>query len=198
LTTSANTAVVIDPANVGGQSVQRAWGKYLDKDKVLRYRYECLRTGLPAELELAMSQTKKNRVLVVACHACQHLSDEILEIACEKFGVAAAVMPCCQKDTSPGSSWKSVSKNLGIPIEIVMDLLLAGKAMSWNLSYDVRIKAIDGTITPQNRIVLCRPNIDSRGSEETVDKAHDQLTRAYRRAHDVKREKRTTRQITDY
>lgn len=42
------------------------------------------------------------RILVVACHACQHLTDETLEIACS-YGVHAAVLSCCQKDLSGGS-----------------------------------------------------------------------------------------------
>lgn len=186
ITTSANTAVVLDPANVGNQSVERAWGGFL-KDKTLRYRHECLRTGLPEEL--ARATVDKSRILVVACHACQHLSDEILSITCS-HGVSTAVMPCCQKDTSPGSSWKATSKNLGIPIEKVMDLLLAGKVMSWttgqeaSVAYDVRMKSIDATITPQNRIILCRPqSMDAPQQTLKVERAHKKLALAYRKAH---------------
>lgn len=187
--TSAREAVVIDPADVGSQNVQRAWGEFL-QDKTLRYRHECLRTGLPAELKRA-DLDERRRILVVGCHACQHLSDEILSIAC-RFGVSVAVMPCCQKDASPGSSWKATSKNLGIPIDKTMDLLLAGKAMSWNVgnsanaSYDVRMKTIEETITPQNRIIMCRPRSDEASHQEEIvrDKAHRKLEVTYQKAHE--------------
>lgn len=182
LTTCATEAVVIDPADVGNGGVQRAWGTFL-KDKKLKYRYECLRTGLVSVLDRFLQQgVAPSRILVVACHACQHLSDEILQISCANYGVAAAVMPCCQKDSSPGGSWKNTSKNLGLSVATVMDLLLAGKAMSWNLQYDVRMKLIDAKITPQNRVILCRP-LEEPNSRATVDKAHDRLERAYHRAH---------------
>lgn len=174
-------AIVLDPADVGKGSVQRAWGKFFKK-KTLRYQPECLRTGLPKELR----KLKKSNVLVVACHACQHLSEEILEIA-SGFGVSAAVMPCCQKDPSPGSTWKATSKNLDIPVEKVMDLLLAGKMMSWQNSgngYDVRIKMIDEQITPQNRIILCRY---LENPKKSTDEAYEKLKRIYRKAHENNR-----------
>jgi 8-oxo-dGTP pyrophosphatase MutT (NUDIX family) len=190
VTTSARSAIVVDPVAVGGGGVSRAWGTFF-RGKELRYRYECLRSGLPAELESALKSTQADRILVVACHACQHLSDEILEVSC-RYGVHAAVMPCCQKDpSSAGSSWKDISKKLDVSIEILMDVLLAGKAMSWTtgkeaaVSYDVRMKAIDGSITPQNRMILCRAQGvgDEKGLADKRSKAHDRLSRAYKRAH---------------
>lgn len=184
LTTSATKGVVVDPANVGNGGVQRAWGNFL-KEKSLTYKYECLRTGLPSMVDaLLKADIPPCRILVVACHACQHLSDEILQISCKTYGVAAAVMPCCQKDTSPGGSWKSTSKNLGVPFATVMDLLLAGKAMTWSLPYDVRMKTIDANITPQNRVILCRP-LMKPSSKIAIDKAHERLEVVYRRAHQV-------------
>ena len=185
----ATQAVVVDPANVGGGSVQKAWQKYL-VGKELRYRHEGLRTGLPAELERAIDKgISPNRILVVACHACQHLSDETLQIACQA-GVNAAVMPCCQRDLSPSSIWKVVSKRLGMRFEVVMDILLAGKCMSWSVgqeldtAYDVRMKVLEGSSTPQNRLILCRAdaNLQAR-RQESVAAAQDQLDKAYRRAH---------------
>jgi len=187
LTTSARVGTVIDPARVG--QIQGAWGDFL-KDKSLRFRHECLRTGLPSELALAMEHTVPDRILVVACHACQHLSDEVLEISC-RHGVNVAVMPCCQRDPSPGYAWKLASERLEIPIEKTMDLLLAGKCMSWttgaaaNVTYDVRMKFVDAKITPQNRIIVCRvlsgDNKNIRG--EGIAKAHHKLEVAYRKAH---------------
>jgi hypothetical protein len=185
----ARAAVVVDPAEVGGGSVQRAWDKYM-VGKTLRYRHEALRTGLPDELCLALqNSTKPERVLVVACHACQHLSDETLEIAIE-HGVNAAVMPCCQRDLSKGCAWKAASKNLGIRMEIAMDLLLAGKAMSWSVgketgvSYDVRLKVLEKSSTPQNRLILCRVDAYSVVNRQlAIEIAQRHLDKAYHRAH---------------
>lgn len=114
--TPATFAVVIDPANVGGGRIQQAWGtEFISNNKKLKYRRECLRTGLPDELEKSLKMTTRNKILVVACHACQHLSEEILQIACQ-YGIHVAVMPCCQKDHSPGSAWKAASKNLSLSV----------------------------------------------------------------------------------
>lgn len=205
LMTSATRAVVVDPANVGKGGVERAWRKEFLHNKKLSYQYEDLRTGLPAELKHTLeSGVPRERILVVACHACQHLSDEILEIVCFQFpGVHAAVMPCCQKDTSPGSSWKSSSKNLQIPVAKVMDILLAGKVMScsWGKKqrnssnnkyvYDVRMKLINAKITPQNRIIFCKAikqgeicNDDDKNKNALkIDVAHKKLATAYTKAH---------------
>ncbi|VEU42334.1 unnamed protein product [Pseudo-nitzschia multistriata] len=187
--TSASKAIVLDPANVGGGRIQQAWGKFMGQDKQLSYRRECLRTGLPDELKQALQMTTRYRILVVACHACQHLSEEILEIAC-RFGVHAAVMPCCQKDRSVGSTWKAASKNLSIPVAKMMDILQCGKMMALG-SHNVRLKCIDSKITPQNRIIVCRALdeneiIESRRHSQTeVDRAHSKLELVYQKAHTV-------------
>lgn len=185
MTSPAKKAVVIDPAQVGNNGVQRAWGTFWGDKKELIYRYESLRTGLPSELKTALKFTRRDKILVVACHACQHLSEEILEIACD-YGVSSAVMPCCQKDLV--GSWKSISKNLGIRFEYFMDILLAGKMMGRG-THEVRMKCLDSKITPQNRIILCRgltkedQDLSKQDYERNVQKAHVKLEIAYRRAH---------------
>jgi len=200
--TKATRAVVIDPACVGNGGVERAWCQdFFTHKQSLEYRHEDLRTGLPAELECILETVSPERVLVVACHACQHLSDEILQIICCQFrGVHAAVMPCCQRDTSPGFSWKQNSKRLGVPIDKTMDLLLAGKVMSWQdmgkidsndndsanaYSYDVRMKIIDDKITPQNRIICCKAikDQDFKKHSDGVEAAHERLAVVYNKAH---------------
>jgi hypothetical protein len=107
-----HTAIVIDPAKCisGKNGVRKAWSTFWSnhdtralsnhtraKTKELRYRHECLRTGLRKELDLITQKANGLSVTVVACHACQHLTDETMEIASE-YGVNIAVMPCCQKD----------------------------------------------------------------------------------------------------
>ena len=112
LVPACHTAIVIDPAKCtsGKNGVHKAWRKFWTNDdshsasnhtratvKELRYRHECLRTGLRKELDWISQEAKGENVTVVACHACQHLTDETLHIASE-YGVNVAVMPCCQKD----------------------------------------------------------------------------------------------------
>lgn len=180
--TSASTAVVIDPAKVGGGGVERAWRNFYEH-KNLRYRHEPLQMGLPAELSIATKRHQRDRILVVGCHACQHLSEDIIEIS-RRYNVQIAVMPCCQKDQLPGSPWKSTSKLLGIPFATTMDILLAGKALSSDRQYDVRMKLIDSDITPQNRLILCKRNHDrDTRTELAIAKATKDLERAYWKAH---------------
>jgi 8-oxo-dGTP pyrophosphatase MutT (NUDIX family) len=185
IATSATRAVVVDPARVG--SVERAWESFWGSKKELVYRNECLRTGLPAELQRALAITSRNKILVVACHACQHLSEEIVDIAC-RFGVSSAVMPCCQKDLSRGGSWKSTSKNLGIPLGHMMDVLLAGRIMGQG-THEVRMNCLDPSITPHNRIILARALMEDEKDDSQIEyeanrrRAHTKLESAYHRAH---------------
>ena len=188
--TSAKHAVVVDPAIVGQtQGVQQAWNTYYE-GKNLRFRHECLRKALPAELDEILNGDikKKFRVLVIACHACQHLSDETLKIACS-YGVHAAVMPCCQKDLF-GGSFKAFSKQIKIGVGPLIDILTAGKVMSWttgaqsHVKYEVKLRTIDKQITPQNRLILCKAKSIKDGStERAVASAHEKLQRAYLKAH---------------
>lgn len=193
--TSARRAVVIDPAvGIGGiEFVRKTWcGFYAGKDLV--YRHECLREALPDELKQCIAGGVVNtRILVVACHACQHLSDETVEIATGK-GVHIAVMPCCQKDQTDGS-WKAAGKQLGVGIGPLMDILLAGKVMSWDtgrsrdISYRVKMKMIDKKITPQNRLIMCKAEGRSNHvCTKRIERSHQQLTKAYFRAHSNRRE----------
>ncbi len=111
-------AVVVDPADVksGKRGLAQAWGAFLPSsgststttsNDGVRYRHECLRTGLPAEL--ADCARRGKRVLVVACHACSHLSWEVAAIA-QRHGAHVAVMPCCQNDLD--GNWKALAKAL--------------------------------------------------------------------------------------
>ena len=188
--TGATKAVVVDPATVGNGGVERAWKEEFFAGKELLYRTECLRTGLPAELKEALTVTIPERILVVACHACQHLSEETLEIA-SRYGVHAAVMPCCQKDVSSGSSWKAASNQLSIPVAHTMDLLLAGKMMA-SRKYNVRMKFMDSKITPQNRVIICQATNEDYNRNPNVDIAHAKLTKAYQRAHNKDKKKKLT------
>ncbi len=204
--------------------------------KELVYRHECLRSGLKAEIENALGRTHSSsssdssststltpqQILVVACHACQHLSDETLEIACS-YGVHVTVMPCCQKDLTTGGSIKAFAKQAQMNFGLVMDILMAGKVMSWKnttagvgammgdddennarYTYQVKMKMIDERITPQNRMIMCKSKkivvLDDSGNGEDLhlkkmkDVAHDRLTKAYHAAHRTAKKKMTIMQ----
>lgn len=201
--TSAQRAVVVDPANVGGGGVKRAWAQFLRSDQIFSYRYECLRSGLPSELQYALQSTQPDKILVVACHACSHLSEEIINIACS-CGVHVAVMPCCQRDFSPGMPWKATSKTLSIPVAYVIDLLQCGKIMSRE-THEVRMKFIDPAITPQNRIIVCKalPNAVEKqqhhhNRQSSIEEAHAKLKIAYRKAHAPQRPKSGIRKVVPF
>ena len=95
-TTDHTDGTIID-ARTNLHRVSSSSSSLPKKKKELRYRHECLRTGLRKELDSILHHAKSTNVTIVACHACQHLSDETLQIASE-YGVNVAVMPCCQKD----------------------------------------------------------------------------------------------------
>ena len=203
---SVQSAVVIDPADVvaGRRGLEEAWGGFRDRSggscPAPRYRRECLRTALPAELEEA--KKKRQRVLVVACHACQHLSWETVDIA-QQYGAHVAVMPCCQSDVEFGGSWKQLAKNLSssagskgklkLDLATTMDLLLSGRMMAAQRgSYIVKMKIIDPKVSPQNRVAIAIKTqealqVGAGGSSRTRgslrEKAHAALQQAYRRAH---------------
>lgn len=190
-------SIVIDPAVLSDskkKTMQDAWfnDQHQNSSKIndendsttgLEYCHESLYTALPRVLhDLTQKQNIPNtHILVVACHACQDLTNETLRIA-ERYGTNIAVMSCCQKDLSHGSSWKAAGKNMmpsntttgtdslndkkspfsGVPIGIIMDLLSAGKMMSEyagekaGVWYNVKLKVIPQSITPQNRLIICQ------------------------------------------
>jgi 8-oxo-dGTP pyrophosphatase MutT (NUDIX family) len=203
LVPNCRSAVVIDPAVVNGkEGVLQAWESFwatsdATTTKELRHRHECLRTGLRDELNSILRNKDRDKVqstnvLVVACHACQHLTDETLQIASE-YGVNAAVMPCCQKDHA--GYWKSLTKRLAkggsVSIGTLMDLLAAGKMSAWEsgakagVKYQVKMKLMDESISPlQNRMILCKAVArGDEGDKAKMELAHQKLTFAYRRAH---------------
>jgi hypothetical protein len=74
----------------------------------------------------------RRRVLVVACHACQFLTDDVLAIA-EECQVQVAVMPCCQKDGTRGSL-KSFSRAAGLEFGLVHDIMTAVNTSRMSIS----------------------------------------------------------------
>ena len=62
--------------------------------------------------------------------------------------------------------------------------------MSWSVgshlstSYDVRMKVLEGSTTPQNRLILCKADAALQARRnQAMEAAQYQLDRAYERAH---------------
>jgi hypothetical protein len=113
------------------------------------YVHEALRTALPRLLAEAQGP-----VLVLACHACAHLSEALVQICAARRPAAAdfAIMPCCQR--SPGAFKLAAAKGLGLELGAAMDMVLVGKCMQ--LGFECSVRLLDRTITPQNRLIIGR------------------------------------------
>jgi hypothetical protein len=88
--------------------------------------------------------------LVVSCHACGPLTDEVLALAVEaRAGVA--VLPCCHDhvrcDDADLSGW--MSADLAIDAARAMRLRQHG--------YRVRTRTIPADVTPKNRLLIGAP-----------------------------------------
>jgi len=177
-------AVVIDPAycESGVKSVKSAFRDFLPPGKEVAFIHERLEDVLAEEIikYKTLCGGDGNRVCVIACHACQFLTDEILSIS-EKCGVNVCVMPCCQKDGT-GGNIKSFAKELKLPVGAIIDVMSAGKMLR---SYDVRMKLLKNASTPQNRLVICKLKTeDGEEAKKIVRNASERkLADAYLRAH---------------
>ncbi len=89
--------------------------------------------------------------VIVSCHACGRLTDDVLDLA---IGARAqvVVLPCCQSaaacDLGGLSGW--LDSALAIDVTRVARLRSAG--------YRVHTQAIPSAITPKNRLVLGEPS----------------------------------------
>lgn len=85
--------------------------------------------------------------LVVSCHACGELTDDVLALAREK-GARVSVLPCChdtkRQDTGGLSGWMDPA--LAIDATRALELRRAG--------YRVWTQTIPADITPKNRLLL--------------------------------------------
>lgn len=91
--------------------------------------------------------------VVVSCHACGALTDEILERAAAAR-TRVAVMPCCHdfETCGAGSLGSWVDKPLAIDIPRAVRLERHG--------YRVWTQQIPSEITPKNRLLLGAPALD--------------------------------------
>lgn len=86
------------------------------------YVQEDLRTALPRLLA-----AERGRVLVLACHACAHLTEQIVAACAARRPHAAdfCVMPCCQRAPQ---AVKQVAKGIGVDVGAAMDFVLLGES----------------------------------------------------------------------
>eukprot|EP00005_Dracoamoeba_jomungandri_P003977 CAMPEP_0174258790 /NCGR_PEP_ID=MMETSP0439-20130205/7733_1 /TAXON_ID=0 /ORGANISM="Stereomyxa ramosa, Strain Chinc5" /LENGTH=211 /DNA_ID=CAMNT_0015342429 /DNA_START=223 /DNA_END=859 /DNA_ORIENTATION=- len=124
-------------------------------------------------------------IAVVACHACSHLSDSILDFSFD-FGVEVAIMACCHKDgvkLPSKNQYRVAAKYLGLPLGAVKDVATLGKILQ--AGYECRWRTIDEKITPQNRILVALKPKDGSAKQQLAhqQQSTQRLTNAYMAAH---------------
>ena len=90
---------------------------------------------------------------VVGIHACNYLTDVILDAAVDA-SVPVALMPCCHADRTAGAM-KQAAAVVGISLASVVDIARMGSLME--RGFACHMFSIPPTITPVNRILLCTP-----------------------------------------
>jgi len=167
--------VVLDPHRPPSfDTMVKAWASFYPPDAVLRYIESPLQSALPS-----LVNSEKD-VVVVACHACQHLSAEVARqciAACRDF----AVMPCCHKD--PHGEMKHAAAALQMPLGAVMDVALIGTIQA--AGHRASLRTIDPTITPQNRVLigLCSQTEARTPMSTSLEEREERMEEAYIRAH---------------
>ncbi|CAJ1362607.1 unnamed protein product [Effrenium voratum] len=163
----AKEALVIDRSEPAShKQLRQAWDEFLPKS--IAYDQRPLQEALPCAVQ------EKKRLLVVACHACQHLARQIID-CCLGAQVAFAVCPCCPKD----GSIQAAAKALNVDFPTAMVLAELGRLSG--LGCAVHLRTFDAEISPQNRVLLGRPGLALEREGERS--AEERLRRAYDRAH---------------
>lgn len=120
-------------------------------------------------------------VLVVGCHACNNLTDQLIQQSITA-GVDFAVMPCCHRDDR--KQMCHVAKSLGITEHAAIDVARMGAIVAHG--YDCRWRTIDESITPENRILVGLAN-HKRGvieqDAQSQDKKDIRMSFVYARIH---------------
>jgi len=129
------------------------------------YDERALEAALPEAL--AAEICRGGRPLVVACHACQHLAQDIID-TCVLTATPFAVCPCCPKDSE--GRVQAAAQALGVDLGIAIMFAEIGRLAE--KGYDVRLRMFDAAISPQNRILLGRladgPSMETPGASSEV------------------------------
>jgi SAM-dependent methyltransferase len=118
---------------------------------------ECLSLAWPRLAgRVHLLEAKLSRVearsgdLIVSCHACGRLTDDVIEMAIA-VRARVVVLPCCQStskcDLGGLAGWLEAS--------LAIDVTRAGRLR--DAGYHVHTQAIPLAITPKNRLLLAEP-----------------------------------------
>ena len=167
----ADAAVVLDKFEPGSfRQVCAAWARHIGggdagegegrcRLRFLRSDFKRVLPGLlaggaasPAPCaELGLDGIDPSEIAVVACHACGHMSDEIIAM-CIRAGADFAVMPCCHRDRDTQNQMALVAATLGTSEHAAIDAARVGSITA--RGYDCRWRTIDASISPENRILV--------------------------------------------
>lgn len=204
----ASRAVVIDlfrpPSH---DAMLRAWAPFLPPPEAhaVEFVQEDVRTALPRIL--AAAEKEKNSgsgsgsvsgsgsggsggnvgggggsaVAVVACHACAHLTGDVIEAAA-RAGCSVATMSCCHSRKTHGDAIWHAARAHNLNFGAAADMATLGRMQA--LGMDVRFRQIDAKITPENRILIGLPQTPEARLKQAaaVQAKHDQLKQTYSRA----------------
>jgi hypothetical protein len=124
-----------------------------------------------------------SEIAVVACHACSHLTDSIIDM-CILRGVDFAVMPCCHRDLKTQGQMALVAKSLGIKEHETIDVARMGSILA--RGYDCRWRTIDKRTTPENRLLVglarLKPGVVQQ-RKKIEDNQEAKLVQIYSRIH---------------
>ena len=91
--------------------------------------------------------------VVVACHACSHLSLQIVQLAsAQSHASAIAVMPCCHSKQTTGPKFKAAADALGMPLGVFIDIALFGALGA--RGYTAQLKLVKECSATSNRLVI--------------------------------------------
>ncbi|EKX42742.1 hypothetical protein GUITHDRAFT_111111 [Guillardia theta CCMP2712] len=123
---------------------------------------------LPALLDSqAPSHEARQGVRVFAIHACNYLTDVIMD-ACVERSVSFAVMPCCHADRFNGRVRHAASL-LEVPLAHFVDIARIG-------SLHVSLRMVPATVTPENRVIIANPREGEGGDRGRFDaREHEAL-----------------------
>ena len=93
------------------------------------------------------------RVVCLGVHACDLLTDFILERAMDA-GADFAVVTCCHKDRSPGRQLSVAARACGVRPGVFVDAVRMGRVIERGYRCDFTV--IDAAITEQNRVLIGR------------------------------------------
>eukprot|EP00929_Paragymnodinium_shiwhaense_P010103 TRINITY_DN11459_c0_g1_i2.p1 TRINITY_DN11459_c0_g1~~TRINITY_DN11459_c0_g1_i2.p1 ORF type:complete len:707 (-),score=136.08 TRINITY_DN11459_c0_g1_i2:30-2150(-) len=186
----AAEGVVIDQSQPGSfAKLLEAWAAFCPASSIA-YQEGRIQERLPTLLKGLAARPA--RVLVVACHACQHLADSIID-TCIEAQVDFMVCPCCPKDHQGGI--QNAAAACGVDFGKAMTIAQMGRILGVTMGRcDVRLRTFDESVSPLNRIIVGRFACSIQDLEggagqhgnmlaSKMETADDKLRRAYERAH---------------